>query len=197
MQSQYADKVQFFIVYTSEAHAADSDRPAGKDIEQPVTTEERREVAVKFLDDMELGDMPALLDNIDNKTSQDYASLPDRLYLIGKDGKIAYAGDKGPRGFKPDELQQAIDDELGGKTSRGASNRNGNSRGAPRENGGSDERMARMLSRMPAFGAINKDGDDQLSADEIKAASESLLTLDKNGDGELTADELRPSRRRR
>jgi hypothetical protein len=198
MQSKYADKVQFFIVYTSEAHAADSDRPNGKNVEQPVTTEERRNVAMKFLDDMDMKTMPALLDNIDNKTSKDYASLPDRLFLVGKDGKIAYSGDKGPRGFKPDELEQAIEDELGGKKSNRAPNRNAGSRGdAGRNAGGSDELMARMLGRMPAFGAMNKDGDNQLSKSEIEAASKSLLSLDKNGDGELSADELRPRRRRR
>jgi len=124
MQAEYGDKVQFFIVYTREAHAADSDRPAGKDIEQPVSTEERREVGQKFLDDMGL-EMPALLDNIDDKTSKDYASLPDRLYLVGKDGKVAYAGDKGPRGFKPDELADAIDQELGNKPKSDRGSRGG------------------------------------------------------------------------
>jgi hypothetical protein len=191
MQAKYADKVQFFIVYTSEAHAADSDRPAGKDVEQPVTTEERRDVAQKFLDEMGL-EIPALLDNIDNKASKDYASLPDRIYLVGKDGKIAYAGDKGPRGFSPDELADAIEDELGGKSPKPRSAAQG--RG---ERPSGDDRAARMLSRMPAFTAMDKDGDMQLSASEIEAASETLISLDKNGDGELSAEELRPSRRRR
>ena len=191
MQSNYADKVQFYIIYTSEAHAADSDRPAGKDVEQPVTTEERREVAVKFLDEMEL-EIPALLDNIDNKTSIDYASLPDRIYLVGKDGKIAYAGAKGPRGFKPEELAQAIDNELGGKAGKPSAATEGQG-----ERPSTGDMAARMLSRMPAFTAMDKDGDNQLSASEIKAASTTLMSLDKNGDGELSADELRPPRRRR
>ena len=57
-------------------------------------------------------DLPALLDNMDNKASKAYASLPDRFYLIGKDGKIAFAGDKGPRGLKPDLLEKAIKMEV-------------------------------------------------------------------------------------
>ena len=115
LRAKFSENVQFFMVYSREAHAADSGRPAGKAIEQPVTTEERREVAQKFLDETELK-MPALLDSIDDKASKAYASLPDRLYLVGKDGKIAYAGGRGPRGFKPNELAAAIDKELGGKS---------------------------------------------------------------------------------
>ena len=60
---------------------------------------------------MEL-EVPALLDDMDDTASKAYASLPDRLYLIGKDGKIAYAGARGPRGFKVDVLQKAMEAEV-------------------------------------------------------------------------------------
>ncbi len=56
--------------------------------------------------------VPVLVDDIDDSTSEAYASLPDRLYLIGKDGKIAFAGDRGPRGFKVDALQKAMEAEI-------------------------------------------------------------------------------------
>jgi len=117
MFAKFGDDVQFLFVYTREAHAADSVRPASKEVEQPISTEERREVAVKFLDDMQL-EIPAVLDNIDDKASKDYASLPDRMYLVSKAGKIAYAGARGPKGFNPDELERAIKKELSksGKT---------------------------------------------------------------------------------
>lgn len=191
MQAKYGDDVQFLFVYTREAHAADSDRPAGKDVEQPVTTEERRQVAAKFLDEMKL-EIPALVDNIDDQASKDYASLPDRLYLVGKSGKIAYAGDRGPRGFKPDDLERAIQKELGVEATGDES-----STSPPQRQGSSqmDQRRIRMMSMMvPALGALNTDGDSQLSAEEIEAAPKSLLSLDKNGDGELSAEELRPTR---
>ena len=134
--------------------------------------------------------MPALLDNIDDKASKDYVSLPDRLYLVGTDGKIAYAGDRGPRGFKPDDLAAAIDQELGNKpkSDRASSSPDGGNRGG---RGGRGDRASRVMS-MPTVAAINKDGDDKISAEEIEAAPESLKSLDKNGDGEITADEMRP-----
>ena len=179
MQTKYGDDVQFLFVYCREAHAADSSRPMGKDVEQPVSTQERRDVAVKFLDEMDL-EVPALLDNIDDQTSRDYASHPDRLYLVGKDGKIAYAGGKGPRGFKPDDLEQAIQQEI--------KKADGSKAGSEEE----ERRVKVMSRRMPSFAAMNTDGDSQLSAEEIAAAPKSLLSLDKNGDGELSGDELRP-----
>jgi hypothetical protein len=53
------------------------------------------------------------LDRLDDQVNRDYAAWPDRLYLVGRDGRIVYAGGRGPRGFQPDELEQAILQELG------------------------------------------------------------------------------------
>ena len=40
-----------------------------------------------------------------NATATAYNAMPDRLFVVGIDGKIAYRGARGPRGFKPDELE--------------------------------------------------------------------------------------------
>ena len=55
---------------------------------------------------------PAIVDDMKDTANRAYGAQPDRLYLISKDGKIAYGGAKGPRGFKPDELEKAIKAEL-------------------------------------------------------------------------------------
>lgn len=52
---------------------------------------------------------PILLDGMDNKTNADYSAWPDRLYLIGKDGKIVYKGGPGPRGFSVRELTAELE----------------------------------------------------------------------------------------
>lgn len=52
--------------------------------------------------------LPTLIDGLDDAVGRAYAAWPDRLYLIGKDGRIAYKSDPGPRGFKPEELAEAI-----------------------------------------------------------------------------------------
>ncbi len=52
--------------------------------------------------------IPTLVDDMDNRTDRAYAALPDRLYLVGKDGRIAHKSAQGPFGFRPDDFEAAI-----------------------------------------------------------------------------------------
>lgn len=56
--------------------------------------------------------IPTLIDDMENSTARAYKSWPDRLYLVGKDGKIAFAGETGPEGFEPGKLEVALKAEL-------------------------------------------------------------------------------------
>ena len=76
-----------------------------------MSNKERLKVAKTCVADLKLP-MPAVIDKIDNKVNDAYSGHPDRLYLVGKDGKIAYVGGRGPRGFKTDEWEDAIKAEL-------------------------------------------------------------------------------------
>ncbi len=82
-------------------------------VEDPVTLAERRAVAQKCMAEIALGPIPALIDDMNNSVNKSYEAWPDRLYLIGKNGKIVYKGGPGPFGFKPDELEGAIEKEKG------------------------------------------------------------------------------------
>ena len=112
----YQQDVEFFIVYIREAHALDSRSPMGGAnapiMEDPVTQAERNEVAQTCMTKLDLALLPALVDGLDDKVNKAYAGWPDRIYLVGVDGKIAYHGGRGPFGFKPDELDAAIKREL-------------------------------------------------------------------------------------
>ena len=55
-----------------------------------------------------------VVDGLDDELARAYGGWPDRLYLIGRDGRIAYQGGEGPFGFKPEELEAAIERELSG-----------------------------------------------------------------------------------
>ena len=74
----------------------------------PKTLEERRSVARQCRDTLQYG-IETIVDDMDDTVSKAYAARPTRMYLIGLDGKVVYAGGLGPYGFKPAELKKAID----------------------------------------------------------------------------------------
>jgi type I thyroxine 5'-deiodinase len=102
----------FYAVYIVEAHPTDiwqmkSNIKDNVLFANPKTDEERalvagacvRKLGIKF---------PAVIDGIDNRTEVAYTGWPDRLYLIDRDGKVAFKSRPGPFGFKPDQLEAAI-----------------------------------------------------------------------------------------
>lgn len=112
MYEEFGKDVQFFVVYIREAHPIDGRSPGrNHTVEDPISTEERKDVASNFIGELKLN-LPVLLDQIDDRVNKAYSAAPDRLYLIGKDGKLAYIGGRGPQGFKPNELKQAMIEEL-------------------------------------------------------------------------------------
>ena len=75
--------------------------------------EERVEVGEACMVKMAL-EMPAVVDEMDDAVAKAYAAMPERLYLIGRDGEVAYKGGMGPMFFRPDEWEAAIDGYLTG-----------------------------------------------------------------------------------
>jgi hypothetical protein len=103
-------------VYIREAHPEDgwvlaSNRDDGIAVVDPTSDAERRDVAAACGVRLSIS-MPVLLDTVDDEVALRYGGWPDRLYLIGRDGRIAFQGGEGPFGFKPDELGAAIEAEL-------------------------------------------------------------------------------------
>lgn len=79
--------------------------------EQPTVFGEREHIAEACALQLHI-EIPTLIDDMKNTTDQAYAALPDRLYLIAKDGTIAFRSGPGPWGFRPDELEAAIEQYL-------------------------------------------------------------------------------------
>lgn len=52
--------------------------------------------------------IPALLDAIDNPTERAYTGWPDRIYLIGRDGRVQFKTPPGPFGFSSETLEAAL-----------------------------------------------------------------------------------------
>ena len=82
---------------------------------QPTSLEARNEIAQVCSLELKLA-IPTLVDEMENSTDLKYYALPDRLYLIGRDGHVAYRGGPGPFGFVAAELEHAIEDYLNAST---------------------------------------------------------------------------------
>jgi len=115
MYETYKSQAQIYLVYIREAHPSDGGGKAfggTKSVKQPTTYEERCKVAADFVKDLKIA-IPTLVDTIDNKTMMAYSAGPDRIYILGKDGKVSYKGERGPMGFKVDEAEAALKKMLG------------------------------------------------------------------------------------
>jgi hypothetical protein len=108
----YAGRVQFLFVYIREAHAVDGRTPMPSPdqplVEEPTTLAERNTVATQCSLDLGFDRFPTLVDGMDNAVARAYAAPPARLYVIGRDGKVAYKSGPGPFGLDPDAFEAAI-----------------------------------------------------------------------------------------
>ena len=119
----YHDQVQFLMIYIREAHPVDGwwfgeglpsflmkrrYPQAATDVYDPTTLEERRKVAGRCEESLRY-DIHTYVDEMDDPVNEAYAAMPTRLYLVGLDSRVVYAGGLGPFGFKPAELKEAIE----------------------------------------------------------------------------------------
>ena len=91
------------MAYFREAHPEEGwvvtmNRSEGIELNDPTTTDERTDVAESCALRLEIK-MPLVVDEIDDAVASAYGALPDRLYLIGRGGHIAFQGDPGPFGW--------------------------------------------------------------------------------------------------
>ena len=123
---EFQHKVKFVKIYIREAHPVDGwwfgrgfskyimrlfSAKVSMDLYDPVTIQERRDAAGECEASLQYG-VKTYVDEIDDQVSKAYAAWPTRLYLIDKEGLVAYAGEPGPFGFKPRELKTAIQSYL-------------------------------------------------------------------------------------
>lgn len=102
----------FLAVYMREAHPTDgwrmtSNDRAGVVVAQPTTLADRTTVAAQCCTALKMS-MPLVVDELDDRVGHAYSGMPDRLYIIDRDGKVAYKGGRGPFEFKPGEMEQSL-----------------------------------------------------------------------------------------
>ena len=114
---RYKEHVEFFVIYVQEAHPTDgwqveSNVENNVLFRQHQSYEEREEVASTCSLDLRMS-IPILVEEMDNGVDEAYGAAPERLYLIGADGRVAYHGGAGPHFFDLDEWEAAIEASVG------------------------------------------------------------------------------------
>jgi alkylhydroperoxidase family enzyme len=112
LHQRYGNRVQFLAVYVREAHPVEGWRMASNDragvtVKQPTSKNERTAVATTCCTALEMT-MPLVVDELDDRVGNAYSGMPDRLYVIDRDGRVAYKSGRGPFGFKPGEMEQSL-----------------------------------------------------------------------------------------
>ena len=112
MNETYGDQIQFLCVYIKEIHPNDEvlnseNLRDGIDVKQPETDDERAENAAMCMLRYNYS-FPMLLDNMTNEADSKYVALPERLYVIDAEGKVAFKGGPGPFYFDADAFEKAV-----------------------------------------------------------------------------------------
>ena len=112
MYEKYRGKAAFYVVYIGEAHPDDAwQLPSNVEdkvvYEAPKSMDARTDLAEVCVTKLGIK-LPAIVDRFDDAVEKAYNGWPDRLYLIGKDGRVVYKSRPGPFGFKPADLEAAL-----------------------------------------------------------------------------------------
>lgn len=52
--------------------------------------------------------LTVLVDAMDDRVGHAYSGMPDRLYVIDRQGRVAFKSGRGPFGFRPLEMEQSL-----------------------------------------------------------------------------------------
>lgn len=112
---RYKDRAEFLFVYIREAHPDEGGRiPENEDlgvvVAQPQRVEERIQLAQNCASRLDV-QMPIVVDDMENNTERSYRAWPERLLIVGADGKIAYTG-ASPGDFNVPAMTAALEKML-------------------------------------------------------------------------------------
>jgi tetratricopeptide (TPR) repeat protein len=119
--AQYHERVDFRLVYISEAHAGNGaesqwqstiNQREGIDLAEARTLPEKQEHAELCVRKLELP-FAVAVDGMDAAAERVYQAWPSRLYVVGRDGKVAYETRLGELDFHAGDLERAIREMLG------------------------------------------------------------------------------------
>lgn len=102
----------FYWVYIQEAHPTDGRRPSRTVKVATHKTLDDRKTAAETCTEASTLKVPVLLDDMNDTVAKAYSANPERFFILGADGKIAYAGAKGPFGVDLDAFEKRLEELL-------------------------------------------------------------------------------------
>lgn len=112
LYERYHNGVEFLLVYVREAHGAQSwqstiNEREGIDLPDPTTFEQKRSYATACVRKLKIP-FVAVVDGLDRATEQAYSGWPSRLYLIDRQGRIAFNSPLDELNFDASKLESAL-----------------------------------------------------------------------------------------
>ncbi len=114
----FRDRAEFLFIYIREAHPDSvlsltdaQQRPALVKIPQHTTLKGRTQAAAACGRTLKLR-MPIAVDTIDNTVGRAYAGWPNRMVVVGADGRILFASSPSPRGTDAPRLRTWLQENL-------------------------------------------------------------------------------------
>lgn len=105
-------RANFLGIYVREAHPTDGWRMESNDradiaYPQPPDFATRTAVAQRCAGMLKVP-FPLLVDTMDDHAGHAYSAMPARFYVIDRSGVVTYKSARGPFGFRPQEMEQAL-----------------------------------------------------------------------------------------
>jgi hypothetical protein len=77
-------------------------------VEEPTSIGERRAVAGECLRALGFDRFATVVDGMDDAVNRAYAAAPVRLYVVARDGTVAYKSGRGPFELDPKAFEDAV-----------------------------------------------------------------------------------------
>ena len=103
LYERFGGQAEFVLVYIREAHATDGwslDHTGWSIITDARNDAERKAAAAQSCSMLKLP-FTTVVDTMDDAVAERWSAWPERLFVIGRDGRVAYVGAQGPWGFWP------------------------------------------------------------------------------------------------
>lgn len=102
--ARFSNVADFLIVYLAEAHPSDGWTFKNNfDIHTHKGIQDRMKAVDILLKHQP--NCPVVVDDMSNDINYKYGAMPERLYIV-LNGKIVYLGERGPRGYHVEEVEE-------------------------------------------------------------------------------------------